>query len=291
MPSMPNKRRTMEYLTMVAKLWGSHISGPILALVAIAAVFINARYANDATATAVAAKYVAWITGGLSGFLIFVAQYQTWSGETDKYKSATEKLEKIENARPRLILKEPNPISCKPVTQTFWNTETHQIVKQRIDNFLGVRFINDPELSVPSSRAIGVTAKIYFYRIDETVPMLCLDGRWAESTQPSAIPQLETKFDLLPATFLQGQERTLDIAFCNSETGQYYAWNNDNYNAANELFVYPPHLLQGERFRVEIRLRGDWIDKRISFTFSAKDRGFVIESYAEEGISRGAASN
>jgi hypothetical protein len=52
----------------------------------------------------------------------------------------------------------------------------------------------------------------------------------------------------------------------------------------NQFWLHPNHVLEGERFRVKVRLRGDWIDKRISLVFSTKDKGFVIESYDEEGI-------
>ena len=275
---------------MVASLWGSHISGPILALVAIVAVFVNARYANDATATAAAAEYVAWITGALSGFLIFVAQYQAWSGERNNFEAASKKLEKIENEKPRLLLKQPGAISCESITQTFGDVRSGKVLKQRVDLFLKVRFINDPELSVPSSKAT-VIATIDYYRLPDNALIFSLDGRWAESTQPSAKSPLESKVDLLPATFLHGQQRSLDIAFCDGETGKYYAWNNDNYNAVNEFFVYPSHLLDGERFRVHIRLRGDYVDKHVSFIFVTKDKGFVIESYDEEGIHRGPTGN
>jgi hypothetical protein len=276
----------MEYLTMVAKLWGKQISGPVLALVAIVAVFVNARYANDATATATVAKYVAWITGGISVLLIFVAQYEAWSTERDKYEVESKKLERLENEKPRLVLKEPGAIHCETVSQRFWDVNG-RIVKERIDTFLKVRFINDPELSVPSSKANGVTASISYYRCSDNALLLSLDGRWAESTQPSGIPPLESTVHLLSASFPQGQQRSLDIAFRDGESGKYYAWNNDNYKAIDQFFVYPGHLLEGDRFRVEIRLRGDWIDKRVSFIFQAKDGGFIVEPHDEDGVHRG----
>jgi len=90
---MSSKRKSLEYLAMVARLWGTQISGPILALVAIVAAFVNARYANDATATAIVARWIAWSTGGISALLILVAQYQAWSAERDKYETEKSKNE------------------------------------------------------------------------------------------------------------------------------------------------------------------------------------------------------
>jgi hypothetical protein len=225
---------------------------------------------------------IAWITGGMSALLIFVAQYETWSIERNKYEEKAHKLDQIEHGKPRLLLKEPGAIHCEVVTQTFRNG-LGRVIKQRVDTFIKVRLINDPESSVPSAKAIGVTAKVNYYRCSDNAHLLALDGRWAESTQASAIPPLESRIHLLSATFLQGQERSLDIAFRDSESGKCYAWNNDNYNAVNEFFVYPPHLLEGDRFRVAIRLRGDWIDKLVSFIFRIEGDGFVVESYDEDG--------
>jgi len=80
------------------------------------------------------------------------------------------------------------------------------------------------------------------------------------------------------------------LRFATAKLENIYAWNNDSYKALNELFVHARHLLEGDRFRVQIRLRGDWIDKHVWLIFSTKDKQFSIESY-EEGIYRGNTGN
>ena len=279
MPSMPNKRRSVEYLTMVGRLWGNHISGPILALVAIIAVFVNALYANDATTTATVAKYIAWITGGISGFLVFVAQYQTWDKERDKYEAEARKLEEIEKAKPNMRLKEPGGVYVEPVFQRF----THKspdgklIVRDQTVPYLKVRFINDPKEPYPSANASGVRAYIDFYRLPDNTHILSIDGRWAESDQPPAYSPLSSKAPLLAATFGIGESKSVDIAY-RDRGGKYYAWNNDNYNYVDQFYVYPHHLLEGERFRVNLRLRGNWIDLTHSFIFRTEGDSFAIEA-------------
>jgi hypothetical protein len=43
------------------------------------------------------------------------------------------------------------------------------------------------------------------------------------------------------------------------------------------ILLYPKHLLAGDRFRVEVRLRGVLIEETFSFTFKTTDKGFEIE--------------
>jgi hypothetical protein len=227
--------------------------------------------------SAIPASYV-WIAAAIC---FVAANFMFWKRDYKRAEEMASKLGEVESGKPRLLLKQPKAIYCETVTQTFTNQQSGVIIKQRVDTFLKVRFINDPELSVASSKAT-VIATIDYYRVPDETCVFSLDGRWSESTQPSGIHPLQSKIHLLSATFSQGQQRSLDIAFCDGQTGKYYAWNNDNYNALNEFYVYPAHLLDGERFRIHIRLRGDWVDKHVEFVFSTNNKGFVIESYEEK---------
>ena len=147
--------------------------------------------------------------------------------------------------------------------------------------FFKVRFINDPENSYPSCNANGIRAYIDYYRLPEDAHILSIDGRWAESDQPSAYSPASSKAHLLAVTFGIGEARSVDIAYFDP-SGKCYAWNNDNYNYVDQFYVHPGHLLNGERFRVELRLRGDWIEKHVSIIFRAEDGRFLLESYDEK---------
>jgi hypothetical protein len=252
-----------RFLVAVWSDWLARMSGPLTVPFTIAAFFVPSAVYRVLFAT-------------LAVVAALLTCYRIWAKEYERAESVTSKLDAIERAQPRLMLKEPGAIYCESVTQTFRDV-AGRIVKQRVDRFLKVRFINNPGLSVPSSKATGVIATIDYYRCSDSAHVLSLDGRWSESTQPSGISPLESKIHLLSATFLQGQQRSLDVAFCDGESGKYYAWNNDNYNPANEFFVYPAHALIGDRFTIRIRLRADFVDEIFSFSFRTEDCGFVIE--------------
>jgi hypothetical protein len=109
--------------------------------------------------SAVPASYV-WMLAAIS---FLAANFMVWKRERRRTEDAASRLREIENAKPRLMLKQPGAIYSELVTQTF-RDETGTVLKQRVDNFLKVRFINDPSLSVPSSKATGVIATIDYHR-------------------------------------------------------------------------------------------------------------------------------
>jgi len=188
------------------------------------------------------------------------------------------KLDALEKAKPRIKLKDPDAVYTEPVVQRFKN-QHNCVIRTQVDRFLKVRFINDPETSSPSAKAKEIIATIDYYRCPDNAHVLSIDGRWSESTQPSGLSPLESKVGLLPADFVHGQQRSLDIAYRDGHSGKYYAWNNDNYNYVNQSYVYEKHLLDGKHFRVEIRLRGENVDERFSFEFrtSHAEKAFDIE--------------
>jgi hypothetical protein len=94
----------------------------------------------------------------------------------------------------------------------------------------------------------------------------------------SGLSPLKSKTHLLRASFSQGEQHSLDIAFCDGESGECFAWNNRNYDATNEMYVYPPHLLMGDKFKVVVALHGDWVSESFSFVFRTENKGFSVES-------------
>lgn len=88
--------RPWEYSVSVMKLWGGHISGPVLALAALVLGILSAIYANEPSVGITIVRTSAWVTGSLAGVLILVAQYDTWSQERDRYETEVAKNEKPE---------------------------------------------------------------------------------------------------------------------------------------------------------------------------------------------------
>jgi hypothetical protein len=191
-----------------------------------------------------------------------------------EHKTSSERaaqLEEIERARPRITLKQPGAVYSEATALNFSDKQGRAVVSFSVP-FLKVRFVNDPKHSYPAAKANGIRAKINYYRCTDNFLVLSIDGRWAESDQPPLYNPAASKAHLLPATFGHGEEHSLDIAYRDPENGQPYAWNNDNYNYPG--FRYDHHLLPGDCFRVEVRLRGDLVDETFSFNFRATPSGF-----------------
>lgn len=179
-----------------------------------------------------------------------------------------DKLEAIEESRPTIRPKEPNAASVKDVLFT----QSGIILGAK--PFISVRFINDP--SIPNPAAIGkqVCAKLRYFLPDKNITLLEIDGRWAESDQPSSRDYRASRFDLLRTEFNIGDEHEVDICFRDTQSGDIYAWNNDNYNYQG--FRKPEHKLDGNPIHVEIRLRGPNVDQRFTFSFANSTNGLAI---------------
>ncbi len=174
--------------------------------------------------------------------------------QRDAYLS---RLKEIENAGPNVVLRDPNAEYVELVSLQANGTIVGNVP------FVKVRFVNKPQGNNPRSIAKQVRAKIKFYSLSGTL-FLEMDGRWADSDQPSIRDFRKTRNDLLPIDFGIEEEHSLDIAF-RTGTGEFVAWNNDNYGFPDA--VKPEHVLPGEQFIVEIRLVGVSTDKTFSFRF------------------------
>jgi hypothetical protein len=225
-----------------------------------------------------------WGLGVVASTAVFAIEYSYRCIRQEESKTETEqqKLDQIEKAKPKIKLKDSDAVYTEPIAQRFTDSEG-RVLMQRVDRFLKVRFINDPDTSLPAAKAQGIMATISYYRCPENAHIFSIDGRWSESTQPSGLPPLESKVHLLPADFGHGQQRSLDIAYKDGKSGKYYAWNNDNYNLINQFYEYPRHLLEGKHFRVEIRLRGVNVDEQFSFEFrtSFAEKAFDIDRHVK----------
>jgi hypothetical protein len=217
-------------------------------------------------------KPVFWASVRIAFVLSLIA---AWWIEHKTSSERAARLEEIEHAKPKIKLKQPGAVYAELTALNFSDVHGRNVVSFNVP-FLKVRFVNDPDHSYPAAKANGVRAKINYYRCSDNALVLSVDGRWAESDQPPLYNPAASKAHLLPATFGHGEEHSLDLAYRDPENGKYYAWNNDNYNYAG--FRSDRHLLEGDCFRVEARLRGDFVDETFSLKFHTSHDGFQIES-------------
>ena len=270
-PENGSNRLYRKVLTELFRGWAVAMS----TVTSLVFLFLPLLFPNSfRDSSSVPASYV-WVAAVVC---FLAANFMVWRRER-------EKVEAVENGKPNIKLMQPDAVRSEDVYQRF-SDQKGALLHEQVVPFLKVRFINDPKVSYPSANATGVRAYIKYYRLPDEDLLLSLDGRWAESDQPSACSPSLSKAHLLAATFGIGEAKSVDIAYCDS-SGRFFAWNNDNYAYVSQYWLHPKHLLNEGRYRIEVRLRGDWIDKRVSLTVTAKDKSFIVESYVEEGIHRG----
>jgi len=186
--------------------------------------------------------------------------------QRDEYRL---KLQQVEEAKPRIILREPDVAYIEPVTIQAIGNLTNNV------SFIRARFLNKPQGPYPNSVARNVRVKLRFF---EPLPggrlLLAIDGRWADSDQHTIRDWRQSRTDLLRIEFGIEEEHTLDVAFRDDQTGEFYAFNNENCHYP--LMKKPEHLLVGQHFMVRISLLGPWVDETFEFQFSNDSAGTKI---------------
>lgn len=76
--NLPKSSRVRRYLMRTLKLWGTHVAGPILAVIAVVFVIASAFVQGDPTDASRVVRYSAWVTGIAAVLMVFRAQYDAW---------------------------------------------------------------------------------------------------------------------------------------------------------------------------------------------------------------------
>lgn len=198
-------------------------------------------------------------------------EYRKAEAEKIRADNLAIKIDEIEQAKPKIKLREPSAIFTESVRQSYGNNMFGDVP------FLKANFVNDPPRPYPSAVAKGVLATIDYYDSSDNRHLLSIDGRWADSDQPSALNPLSSRVHLLSTNFGIGQSHSLDIAYLDCKTRECFAWNNDNYNYF--LFRCEAHRLSGQTFKAIVRLRGEWVDERFEIYFSVSDGDLIVLPY------------
>jgi hypothetical protein len=192
---------------------------------------------------------------GASAVLILVAFYLSWRDEEQKAFKLAQQLAEIHESRPRLRPKYPNPVSVADIA-LFQGTSS-----AFVRPFVRIRLINEPQNPYPNTVAPAITARVAFK--DERGDLLLeIDGRWADSDQPSTRDWRLSRNDLLQMSFGIHAEHSLDIAF-HDKDDRWFAWNNDSYNSPYGR--NSDHQLIGNRIQITVRLFGVYVAE--SFVF------------------------
>lgn len=149
-----------------------------------------------------------------------------------------------------------------------------------------LRITNDAATSAPDSVAKQVGAFLAFYNADGRF-LFSFAGRWGDTPQPPHLQQNQVPFELLNVDFPIGGTRELNIAIKYLEDAECYGVNNDSYG-------YPPYFnnprwrLDGQRFRVDIRVQGVYVDRSWTVHFANLGVGGGLEAVSFEDAASGA---
>lgn len=112
-----------EYVKMVSRLWGSHIAGPIAAILALILPLIGMHYHSAATVTILLA--VAPLLFAV--FLIWPAQYLVWKQEYDKHSQTKATLSELANSK--LVIEREQMEATKALAEAQ-KAHTAELVRQ-----------------------------------------------------------------------------------------------------------------------------------------------------------------
>lgn len=239
-----------KYVVGLLKGWASLLSTTSIILVFTPLLFPN-KFAP---------AWSIWLGAALC---FSVANFIVWNREHERAQKSETALVQIENARPQIVLREPNAIHVEQVS--MGNRVSGVPHPEKTVPFVKVRFINCPKGNYPNAVASKVSARVRIFDLAGNC-QVDMAGRWDDTTQASFIAYGFSKTELLFVDFGIKQERGLDIAFRDTD-GTFVAWNNDNYDYSD--MRKPGHVLTGKEFRVEIKLSAVWVDETFVFQFFA----------------------
>jgi len=223
-------------------------------------------------------KTAGWIYLALfAAYAIYLGIRTPWKLDADRAKKLAsvttsesnfaQQLIEIEDAKPNIVLRNPGAEHTELVRLNAIDRSVNLA-------FARVRFVNKLRGDHPNVEAKKVRAKLKFFDFNGA---LCLemDGRWSDSTAPSAKTLGETRNDLLPVDFGIEEEHSLDIAYWDATKKEFIAWNNDSYDFP--LGRKPKHVLLGSLFTIEIRLISKEVNTVFRFRLSADSNGPAIQ--------------
>jgi hypothetical protein len=212
-------------------------------------------------------RYTYWVIA-ICGLLF--AFYRAWAAEYDAKQELQIRFDHIETSRPKIRLKE-----LFSDYTTFITSAGTEFIAQSIF----IRLVNEPENPFPNAEARNLIAKVRFFNEAGRL-LLEIDGRWAESDQPSVRDFRQSRVDISQMSFGIGAAHHIGIGFQDPTTHDFIAFNEENYAYPN--FIKPEHRLPETYLRVELHVTGVWVDETFTASFQSSINGLQVLSEAEE---------
>lgn len=208
------------------------------------------------------------VSGALAGFLVILFLLMARAAHRLQTR-----LDTYEQSRPNIVVDGDRP---------YFDNRNFNITGHRplfVARCLLVRFMNQPTTPrVPGRTARSVGARITFDCSDGN--SFCMDGRWADTTQPAFLSPLQSRNELLRVDFAPGAGHELDIAMRPEGEVDWYAVNNDSFTTAT--IKDPKRKITGEVIVVEIKLLSDEIHEIFKFKLRNPGSSGDIELLQED---------
>ena len=199
----------------------------------------------------------------LAPYWIYRERHEDAEAETEDLKR---RLSEIENAKPNIVLREPQARHVQEVT--FYGANGLRNLQ-----FVKVRFINQKKEDAVIADATGIRAKIEFFN-DSARLLLRMDGRWDSSKHPSKLGPGENFNDLLRMNFGAEEEQNVDVVFWNPIGHQFVAFNNDSYQLPD--LTKPDYVLGRGPITAKIRLVNSRFDRVFNLNFCLGSDGRIV---------------
>lgn len=217
-------------------------------------------------------SYLSW---GL--FFILVCGIQSFAALKRKNKTLEKELQGHREARPFLKASRFYQQSIS-YSFSYGNPPRTQV---QVGSSVILEIHNDPSVPTPQANAQDISAAVTFYD-SPGQELFSVDGRWSQSTQPSAIQPGVSRASLHSMDIPIGQKRQIDIAFKYPDDSEAYAFGNDSYSYPR--YQNPEWKLVGQEFEVRVRVRGTSVDRTWRMRFKNADRELVVsQAPCEEG--------
>ena len=200
-----------------------------------------------------------WVAAGLC---LVLASYRIWRKEYENCRKLQEKLDIVEQTKPLIKIKNvyvDRRLLLDPKTQV--GTEVY---------FCHIVLVNEPDHFSQTATVENIQAQISYYDSQDK-EIASVNGRWGDSPQPLDRSIFDSMRDLTFAKFEVGSSRELNVALKYPEDSACYGFCNESYRFSD--WKDESLILPGAEHKVEVTIRGPWINQRHTLLLKNPGKG------------------
>ena len=141
--------------------------------------------------------------------------------------------------------------------------------------FAHIYFVNDPPIPSASTIARNIVARVSYYDMIGTQIGQEVDGRWGDNEQPQLRAHFTSTIDLTNIDLSIGQPVELNVAIKHCDSPDYYGFHNRILT--HPTWEDPTLQLPRPQCKMQVRLRGGWVDTTYQFLLKNPGKGMPLE--------------